>query len=84
MKQKLTKLLATTMIALVFLGAFPALASSEAAVPPPAVLTTVQANGDVTAMADGLQWYYRTYNGQKQKRLWSHNLGIWLTQWIAA
>ena len=26
--------------------------------------------------------YFRTYNGQKQMRLWSNNEGKWLTDWI--
>lgn len=27
-------------------------------------------------------WYYRTYNGREQKRLWSITEGKWLTDWI--
>lgn len=82
MKQKFSKLLTTMMIALLLLGAFPAFATSEDVVPAPAVLTASQANGDMTVQSDSLQWYYRIYNGQTQKRLWSHNLGMWLTNWI--
>ncbi len=28
------------------------------------------------------EWIYRTYNGKKQKRLWSITHGYWLTDWI--
>ena len=27
-------------------------------------------------------WYYRTYNGKRQKRLWSATEKKWLTDWI--
>ena len=28
------------------------------------------------------KWYYRLYNGVKQKRLWSLTYGYWVTDWI--
>ena len=28
------------------------------------------------------KWYYRTYNGREQKRLWSITEGKWLTDWM--
>lgn len=31
---------------------------------------------------DETTWYFRTYNGQKQMRLWSNTEGKWLTDWI--
>lgn len=27
-------------------------------------------------------WYYRTYEGRRQKRLWSITYGYWVTDWI--
>ena len=27
-------------------------------------------------------WFYRTYNGRRQKRLWSITYGRWVTDWI--
>ena len=27
-------------------------------------------------------WFYRTYNGMRQKRLWSITYGRWVTDWI--
>lgn len=37
----------------------------------------------VTVMrAEETQWYYRVYNGQKQKRLWSITYGYWITAWM--
>lgn len=31
--------------------------------------------------AEQTEWYYRTYNGNKQRRLWSITYGKWLTDW---
>lgn len=31
---------------------------------------------------DETKWFYRTYNGKKQMRLWSITEGCWLTDWI--
>ena len=27
-------------------------------------------------------WFYRTYEGRRQKRLWSLTYGYWVTDWI--
>lgn len=27
-------------------------------------------------------WFYRTYNGMEQMRLWSLTYGYWVTDWI--
>lgn len=32
--------------------------------------------------AEEVRWYFRTYNGVKQMRLWSLTYGYWLTDWI--
>lgn len=29
-----------------------------------------------------VKWYYRTYNGVKQMRLWSLTYARWITDWI--
>lgn len=36
----------------------------------------------ITPRIDETGWYYRTYNGLFQKRLWSYTEGKWLTDWI--
>lgn len=56
------------------------------------ILTVSAANmGDATealsessgqARAEEVKWYYRTYNGVLQMRLWSVTYGYWLTDWI--
>ncbi len=28
------------------------------------------------------QWYYRTYNGKRQRRLWSITYEKWMTDWM--
>lgn len=32
--------------------------------------------------AEQTVWYYRTYEGKLQKRLWSITYGKWLTDWM--
>lgn len=32
--------------------------------------------------AEETVWYFRTFNGMKQMRLWSLTYGKWLTPWI--
>ena len=32
--------------------------------------------------ADEFMWFYRVYNGQRQKRLWNITRGYWMTDWI--
>ncbi len=39
---------------------------------------------DIVFRAEQTKWYYRTYNGQYQKRLWSITEGHWLTDWMPA
>lgn len=33
--------------------------------------------------SEEVSWYYRDVAGGKQKRLWSHTYGRWLTDWIS-
>ncbi len=37
---------------------------------------------EVSTMAVGTRWIYRTYNGKKQRRLWAIESATWLTDWI--
>ena len=43
--------------------------------------TTSKAN-IIVPMAEEVSWYYRDVPGGKQKRLWSHTYGHWITDWI--
>lgn len=45
---------------------------------------TVYANPPVSTYAEETKWYYRMYNGQLQKRLWSDTEKKWLTDWMPA
>ena len=36
----------------------------------------------VSTYATSVKWYYRTYNGVRQKRLLSVREQVWLTDWI--
>lgn len=37
--------------------------------------------GGIEVHAEQTEWYYRTYNGHRQRRLWSITYGKWLTDW---
>lgn len=47
----------------------------------PALVQDVTEN---SARAIETKWYYRTYNGVYQKRLWSLTDQKWLTDWMDA
>lgn len=32
--------------------------------------------------AEEVEWVYRVYNGNLEKRLWSNTYGVWKTDWI--
>ncbi len=36
----------------------------------------------IVPQAEQVSWYYRDVPGGKQKRLWSHTYGHWITAWI--
>ena len=36
----------------------------------------------ISTHATSVKWYYRTYNGVKQKRLLAVQEQVWLTDWI--
>ena len=37
---------------------------------------------EVSPRIEEFKWYYRTYNGKQQKRLWSITEQKWVTDWI--
>lgn len=39
-------------------------------------------NGEEITRVEEFKWYYRTYNGHCQMRLWSLTYGYWVTDWI--
>lgn len=59
-----------------------------AANPAPIVSTVspiqIQKEEDSSTHAVDTEWFYRTYNGVYQKRLWSYTQNKWLTDWIDA
>ena len=44
--------------------------------------TQEESNSEVVTRAEETKWYYRIYNGEKQKRLWSITNECWLTDWM--
>lgn len=44
--------------------------------------STADSNSTVQPKAEETRWYYREYNGNIEKRLWSITYGKWLTDWI--
>lgn len=41
-----------------------------------------EASEEISTMSIGTRWIYRTYKGKQQRRLWSVESAIWLTDWI--
>lgn len=37
---------------------------------------------EIKPYAEEVGWFIRYVNGRKQKRLWSHTYGRWITDWI--
>ena len=67
--------IAAAILMLFSITPFPAMAESSPQ-PNSNSATTVQPRDVQT------KWFYRTYNCQKQMRLWSITDGCWLTDWI--
>ncbi len=51
--------------------------------------TTTPVETQITTNEEGVmpltyeyRWYYRTYKGKEQKRLWCITTGEWVTDWI--
>lgn len=38
---------------------------------------------EVSTRSEVSKWYYRNYEGIKQKRLWSVTYGYWKTDWMS-
>lgn len=77
---KLKKTVLALLLALLTLSTCLAAGAAEVDVP----VQPVQAAGDegISPHAEETVWYTRTYNGMRQKRLWSITNQCWLTDWI--
>lgn len=78
---KLKRLLVSVMLVFVMCVSLLGTVASAAEYTP--VPQTVS-DGEITPMAEETVWYFRNYNGQLQKRLWSITEGKWLTDWMPA
>ena len=77
---KLKRLLVSVMLVLVMCVSLIGTVASAAEYTPAPQDTS--SDGEITPMAEETMWYFRNYNGQLQKRLWSITEGKWLTDWI--
>ena len=48
----------------------------------PISTTTVETRTEISPRAEETRWYFLTYNGKNQMRLWSITESRWLTDWI--
>ena len=48
----------------------------------PENVITYSVEGEGQTREEEFMWFYRTYNGVEQKRLWSITYGHWVTDWI--
>ncbi len=46
------------------------------------VMVSAVVSQEITPRAERTKWYFRVYNGKRQKRLWSVTNERWLTDWI--
>ena len=77
---KLKRLLVSVMLVLVMcVSLIGTVASAAEYTPAPMAASS---DGEITPMAEETMWYFRNYNGQLQKRLWSITEEKWLTDWI--
>lgn len=80
MKRNLLKVLSVCVLLALFLTAMPvAMATEQVPSSEPASDTD---GGQISPRTEEIYWVYRTYNGVRQKRLWSATEGVWLTDWI--
>ena len=78
---KLKRLLVSVMLVFVMcVSLLGTVASATEYTPVPQTVS----DGEITPMAEETVWYFRNYNGQLQKRLWSITEGKWLTDWMPA
>lgn len=48
----------------------------------PEIIVEEAIGGSEPTRVEEFKWYYRTYNGVCQKRLWSLTYGYWVTDWV--
>jgi hypothetical protein len=77
MRKNCVKLLLGLSVAVMLFGT-PALASESQTVDNGVVLI----EGEEPTRPEQFMWFYRTYEGRRQKRLWSITYGYWVTDWI--
>jgi len=75
MKKRFIVYLFASLMALSF--AVPAMAADAVAVEP----TYAAAEQEIAPRTEMTQFFWRTYNGQLQFRIWSITNGRWLTEW---
>ena len=46
-----------------------------------AIVMEAQSNAGLMRVEE-FKWYYRDYNGECQRRLWSVTYGYWVTDWL--
>lgn len=63
-----------TLLAFSFISCGTVLAVDSPAMP--------TAQGSNSTRTTETEWFERTYNGKRQKRLWSYTYQCWLTDWI--
>lgn len=79
-KSNLLKALSVCVLLALLLTSVPMALAAEQA---PVVGSTSSSDGEqITPRTEEYIWVYRTYNGVRQKRLWSATEGVWLTDWI--
>lgn len=76
---KLKRLLVSVMLVFVMCVSLLGTVASAAEYSP-----SVAAEEEVAPRAEETVWYFRNYNGQLQKRLWSITEEKWLTDWMPA
>ncbi len=79
MKKRIIPVLFALMITSTALPMLPVFAQ-EATTPVNQEVTTSEEG--VMPLAYEYRWYYRTYKGKEQKRLWCITTGEWMTDWI--
>jgi hypothetical protein len=77
MNKKTIKLL-LGIITATMLMSMPVIASE----PIPESETMVEVGEEEPTREEELMWFFRTYNGMRQKRLWSLTYQHWVTDWI--
>ena len=74
-RKKIVKLLLGTLTAMMLFG-MPVMANEASHEVDIVSIEEEQTREEV------FMWYYRTYEGRRQKRLWSITYGYWVTDWI--